>query len=259
MKQFKYLNELKENLEGKLPPEAIKDILSDYESFFVSGREDGKTDDEISSGLGSPAFLAKSLLETQEGTQAASPNKRIANPGRRLCAYFIDAIIAVLPIYVLGSAVLSYMLLIAYPSPLVGASAYLSFEAYQGLVTDMDTNSHDVILVSENGDTQENIRRPSPVTIAFAVSAFVFYILYSLGATLILRGQSIGKRLMRIKVRHSNTDPVTIGRIFSRELLGKVLINSIPIVPLISIFTILITKEHKALHDMLADTIVVEA
>jgi uncharacterized RDD family membrane protein YckC len=82
--------------------------------------------------------------------------------------------------------------------------------------------------------------------------------LYSLGATLILRGQTIGKRLMRIKVRRSDTDPVTRGRIFSRELLGKILINSIPIVPFISIFTILLTKEHKALHDMLADTIVVE-
>lgn len=51
MKQFEYLNELKENLEGRLSPETIKDILSDYESFFVSGREEGKTDDEISAGL----------------------------------------------------------------------------------------------------------------------------------------------------------------------------------------------------------------
>lgn len=262
MKQFEYLNELKENLEGRLSPETIKDILSDYESFFVSGREEGKTDDEISAGLGSPAFLAKSLLEAQEETQVA-PDKHIANSGRRLCAYFIDAVIAVLPAfvvtYVLGSAILSYMLLIGYPSPLVGASTYLSFAAYQEYTT-TDTSSHAVVSVSEDGEKniQKDSRRPTPVSIAFAVFALVFYMLYSLGATLILRGQTIGKRLMRIKVRRSDTDPVTRGRIFSRELLGKILINSIPIVPFISIFTILLTKEHKALHDMLADTIVVE-
>lgn len=262
MKQFDYLNELKENLEGRLPPEAIEDILSDYESFFVSGRDDGKTDDEISTSLGSPTFLAKSLLEAQEETQAA-PDKHIANPGRRLCAYFIDAVIAVLPAfvitYVLGSAILSYMLLIAYPSPLVGASTYLSYAAYQEYTTTV-TGPHAVISVAQNGakSTQKDISRPTPVSIAFAVFALVFYMLYSLGATLILRGQTIGKRLMHIKVRRSNADPVKKGSIFSRELLGKILINSIPIVPFVSIFTILLTREHKALHDMLADTIVVE-
>lgn len=262
MKQFEYLNELKENLEGKLPPDAIKDILSDYESFFVSGKEEGKIEDEISAELGSPAFLAKSLLESQEETQAAPLDKHIANPGCRLCAYFIDAVIAVLPAfivtYVLGAAILSYMLLITYPSPFVGALTYFSYATYQELTVE-DTSPHKVVSVSEDEQTeQNNSQRPTSISIAFAVFALVFYMLYSLCATLILRGQTIGKRLMHIKVRRSNTEPVKKGSVFSREFLGKVFINSIPIVPFISIFTILLTKEHKALHDMLADTVVVE-
>ena len=82
MKQSEYLRELKENLDGKFSPEALKDILSDYESFFVSGREGGKTDDEISGELGSPAFLAKSLLEEHADHKPDQTDKHVANPGR---------------------------------------------------------------------------------------------------------------------------------------------------------------------------------
>lgn len=226
MKQSEYLRELKENLEGKLSPEALKDILSDYESFFVSGKEDGKTDDEISNELGSPAFLAKSLLEEHAETESNQPDKRIANPGRRLCAYFIDAAVAVLPSFVvtciLGSAILSYFLFIMYPSPLAGASAFTGYSTYQEFLT-TDTNLHDVVSVSEEGrkGIQEDVKKPTPVSIAMALLSLAFYVLYSLGVTLFFRGQTIGKKLMRIKVRRSDTSPVTKGSIFSREFLGK--------------------------------------
>lgn len=267
MKQFEYLDELKENLEGKLPPDTIKDILSDYEGFFVSGSEDGKTDDEISTELGSPAFLAKSLLATHEETQTAPLDKHISNPGRRLCAYFIDAVVAVLPVFVitcvLGSAMLSYILLILYPTPLVGALSYLGYATFEGYTIsqehiDLNTSSHDTVSEAGAKNTSKDIRRPTSASITFAVFGLAFYMFYSLGAALIFRGQTVGKRLMHIKVRRSDTAPVTKGHIFNREFLGKILINSIPVVPLISLFTILFTKEHKALHDMLADTIVVE-
>lgn len=268
MKQFEYLNELKENLEGKLPPDAIKDILTDYESFFVSGREDGKTDDEISIELGSPAFLVKSLLELHEEKQVTPLDKHISNPGRRLCAYFIDAIIAVVPAFVitfvLGSAMLSYVLLILYPTPLVGTLSYLGYSSFEGYTITQEevinTSLHNTVSVSEGGaeNIQQISRRPTPTSIAFAIFGLVFYMFYSLGAALIFKGQTVGKKLMHIKVCRSDTSSITRGSIFSREFLGKFLMNSIPVVPLISLFTILFTKEHKALHDMLADTIVVE-
>ena len=254
MKQSEYLSELKENLEGKIPSETLRDILSDYESFYISGREEGKTDDEISSELGSPAFLAKSLLEEPEGKQ--EENKRISNQGRRLCAYLIDALIAVLPSAiitgVLGAAVLSFMLLALYPAPLVGVTIYSNYS-----IPHPDTE----IITNIDGEA-ENIRQdsgiPSAASIAFAVFGIVFYVIYSLIAALIFKGQTIGKKLMHIRVCRSNMAPITKGNILSRELIGKILINSIPIVPIISIFTIAFTKEHKAIHDMLADTIVID-
>lgn len=61
---------------------------------------------------------------------------------------------------------------------------------------------------------------------------------------------------MRIKIKRSNTATAGNGGLFLRECIGKILINSIPLIPLISFFTILFTSEHKALHDLLADTIV---
>ncbi|NLI93138.1 MAG: RDD family protein [Peptococcaceae bacterium] len=233
----------------------------------MSGREDGKTDDEISGGLGSPAFLAKALLDEQAEIETGQPDKHLANPGRRLCAYFIDAVIAVLPAFVvaciLGSTLLSYFLFVMYPSPFPGALVYSSYTSYQEFITveSVPYSPDGVPTVPEAGRkiVQEDARKPSPVSIAAALLALVFYLLYSLLATLIFKGQTVGKKLIHIKVRRSKTGPVTKGGIFSRELLGKILINSIPVVPLISIFTILLTKEHKALHDMLADTIVVEA
>lgn len=266
MKQTEYLRELKENLEGKLAPETVKDILSDYESFFQSGREDGKSDDEISAELGSPAFLAKSLFEEQDGTQTSQMDKSIADPGRRLCAFLIDAAIAVLPMFVvtgvIGSAMLSFLLLIEYPSPLIGTLTSMSYASYttiqEDVVIDINNNSY----IAPSKYRENAIRRayngPSPLSIAFAVFGIGFYMLYSLTSSLIFRGQTIGKRLMHIKVMHSNKESAKRSNIFIREFLGKILINSIPIIPLVSLFTILFTREHKALHDLLADTIVVE-
>lgn len=261
MKQSEYLRELKENLEGKLPQETLKDILSDYECFFLSGREDGKTDDEIANELGSPAFLAKSLLAEHAETEQALPDIRIANPSHRLSAFFIDAIIAVLPAFVvtcvLGSAVLSYVLLLMYPSPLAGASVLTGHSTYQELVATETTSDGSGAISGEGQEIiQSDSRKPTKASIALALISLAFYLLYSLGATLFFRGQTIGKKLMGIKVRRSDAAPLTKGSIFNRELLGKVVINSIPIVPVISIFTILFTKERKALHDMLAGTIV---
>lgn len=255
MKQFEYLNELKQNLEGKLSAEMIEDILSDYESFFVSGREEGKTDDEISNDLGSPAFLAKSLLEAQEEKQTVPVDKHIANPGRRLCAYFIDAVIASLPASILActlrNAIVPFMLLITYPFPSIAFSISTStaaFSIYRAAeYTVVGANSGLVLNSSEQR-----------LIFTFAVLSMAFYIFYSLSTSLLFEGQTVEKKFMHIKVCHSDTSQATAGYIFSREFLGKVLINSIPFLPIILIFTILFTKEHKALHDMLADTIVAE-
>ncbi|HEY5585019.1 MAG TPA: DUF1700 domain-containing protein [Ruminiclostridium sp.] len=273
MKQSEYLRELKENLETRVSPEELKDILSDYESFFVSGKEDGKNDEEISKELGSPAFLAKSLLEEHSGKVTVQQDKRITNSGRRISAYLIDMIIAVIPALIMslvigmGTIALPFLLFITYPSPAVGATTYISFAAFttgtasevtRVTTSEVKQNGENVDIVEKgiNENNMGNGKQPSLITSIIAGLSLAFYLFYSFVCTLIFRGQTIGKKLLHIKVRRSNTALVGSGAIFCREFLGKTLINSIPIIPLISFFTILFTKEHQALHDMLGDTIV---
>jgi len=272
MKQSEYLRELKINLESKLPAAEINDILSDYESFFISGREEGKSDDEISDELGSPSLLAKSLLDEHSGKTNEASYKNTANPGRRLCAYLIDAVIAVLPAVLVTllffngamTGFLSGFLLVSYPSPLPGVfiSSIMSVGGFDESVKVMDESGNVIqSYVIRDGVRYSEREMKSRIMVdrAFYTAAVIFYLFYSLISTLLMKGQTIGKRLMRIKVRNMNTGSITNGSIFYREFLGKVLINSIPLAVLISCLTILLTKEHRALHDMLADTIVLES
>ncbi|MEA1961436.1 MAG: RDD family protein [Bacillota bacterium] len=184
-----------------------------------------------------------------------SPGKQ--SSGRRMCAYAIDAIIAVIPTLILslviGGIVLPFILLIYYPSPAVGASAYMSYAAIESLTETKEYEGGVLIQETWKGD-----RKPNPITSTAAVIALVFYLFHSLVCTLLLRGQTIGKKLMHIEVRRSNTGLAKSRTILGREFLGKMLMNSIPIIPLVYLCTILFTKEHKALHDMLADTIVID-
>lgn len=277
MKQSEYLRELKENLESRVSPEVLRDILSDYESFFISGREDGKSDDEISGELGSPAFLAKTLLEDHSGRVVSQMDISIANPGRRLCGYFIDVVIAIIPAlitcFIIGRAfALPFLLFLTAPSPVAGASVYMGYVAFteyssSGVVTVVRSVSSEdgakEIYTGSGTETNSQSyladeKKPGLIISILAGVSLIFYLFYSLICTLIFKGQTAGKKLMGIKIRRLNAEPAATGVIIARELLGKILINSIPLIPLISFFTILFTKEHKALHDMLAGTIVTD-
>ncbi|MBP3039494.1 RDD family protein [Bacillaceae bacterium Marseille-Q3522] len=267
MKQSEYLRELRENLEVRVSQEELSDILADYESFFAAGKEEGKTEDDISAELGSPAFLAKSLLEDHGDSGSRQTDNRITTPNRRMMAFIIDAVVASLPVFIvtfiIGIIIIPVMMLFMYPSPVYGALSSLGFATFTSSaeigmkVENLDNTEIDetdkTIFTEE--DNQESNQISSVISISAGIS-LVFYLFYSLSCTLFFKGQTIGKKIMHIKVRRSSSHPAKSGTIIYREFIGKLLLNSIPLVPVISFFTILFTKEHKALHDMLADTIV---
>lgn len=290
MKQSDYMQELKESLITRMPPEEIADILRDYESFFAAGREEGRSEEDIARELGSPAFLARTLLAEYEPSAPQPPNPRpisqpvvpsaepdqhLARPGARICAFAIDALIAALPAsvvaFIVGVAALPFLLIMAGPSPLVGASLYFGYHAFtvidsvgvsvqQGMSQTMDSTG---IIMEEVGrqnyqELFQTANHLSPLPSYLPIIALLFYLLYAPVCTLLLRGQTLGKRLMKIKVRQNGDTPARWSALFFREFLGKLLLNSIPIVPLVSLFTLLLTKERKTLHDMLADTAVSE-
>lgn len=280
MKKTDYLAILKEHLETKISPDELEDILSDYESFFHAGMEDGKTEEQISDELGPPAFLAKSLLEGREKDQ---PDKRIAVPEKRLFAFLIDSVIAVVPVLVLAFFVgklfaVTPLLSVSYPSPLIGTVIYSSYPVYSSTSIDVIKLTESPAPMKQHVGFDRNDRtgspsavidnRPSPVdstrdpinpTLSFMAAVCIgFYLLYAFVCTLWLKGQTVGKKVMNIYVRKSDTDSVKSGTIIVREIVGKILLNSIPVIPLISLFTMIFTRDRKTLHDMLSDTVVAD-
>lgn len=61
MTEKQYIMEL-EGLLSRIPIEERQDIVQDIREYFVDGREDGKSDEEITGSLGSPISIANELL-----------------------------------------------------------------------------------------------------------------------------------------------------------------------------------------------------
>ncbi|REB07434.1 DUF1700 domain-containing protein [Sporosarcina sp. BI001-red] len=61
MTEKQYITEL-EGLLSRLPLEERQDIVTDIREYFIDGRKDGKSDDEITVSLGSPISIASELL-----------------------------------------------------------------------------------------------------------------------------------------------------------------------------------------------------
>jgi uncharacterized RDD family membrane protein YckC len=75
-------------------------------------------------------------------------------------------------------------------------------------------------------------------------------------------GQTIGKRLVGIKIVRTNGEAASLGRIFFARMLAMGVLRSIPFIgPFISLIDVLMIfgNEKRCLHDLIADTIVIQA
>ena len=62
MKKSEFLRELRISLEGRIGDDELESILMDYDEIFETGKDDNKTEDEISDMIGSPALVARNIL-----------------------------------------------------------------------------------------------------------------------------------------------------------------------------------------------------
>lgn len=67
MNKIEFLDILRDYLKGTFSQLEINDILRDYEEFFLNGELQGKSDEEIIRGLGSPKSIAQELIEEMKG------------------------------------------------------------------------------------------------------------------------------------------------------------------------------------------------
>lgn len=71
MTKVEYLDMLKDYLMKYYSDEEIFEILRDYEEYFLNGKLDGKSEDEIILELGSPKKIVKDLVE-EDGVKKES-------------------------------------------------------------------------------------------------------------------------------------------------------------------------------------------
>ncbi|WKA54241.1 DUF4097 family beta strand repeat-containing protein [Planococcus shixiaomingii] len=76
MTENHFLNELNQAL-ARLPEEERKDILQDIQEYFANGRQDGKSEDDIASELGSPQAIAEELMESYNFSQSENSSKAV--------------------------------------------------------------------------------------------------------------------------------------------------------------------------------------
>ena len=69
MTKLDYLSSLERYLKRQLPEEEIHEIMRDYAEYFEDGKNQGKTEDEISAGLGSPYEVAQQILTEEKGEE----------------------------------------------------------------------------------------------------------------------------------------------------------------------------------------------
>lgn len=74
MNKSDFLDILRDYLKGTFSQLEINDILRDYEEFFLNGELQGKSDEEIIRGLGSPKSIAQELIEEMKGQGSAPEN-----------------------------------------------------------------------------------------------------------------------------------------------------------------------------------------
>lgn len=187
---------------------------------------------------------------------------------KRVAAFLIDAVVAFIPalaMYIVFTGTYSGWTPIWYESPVIAAVT----------MADLPPQVNESLNTFDNADgsthMEYNVSFSATVCRVVSVVVIIFYVFYSAFCAYIFDGQTVGKKLMslRMVLRKPEDEPEdeeekrewvkkNNKHIFVREILGKILLNSIPVFPIISFFTIIFTKDRLAIHDMIGSTCVVE-
>lgn len=96
--------------------------------------------------------------------------------------------------------------------------------------------------------------------IVFSLSCFIFIVFYFVILPVILKGQTIGKKMFRIRIIKQNGSDVDYLTMFVREIIGKVLIDfaSFGITVIIRLICLAIKNNRLSYHDVLSSTAVID-
>lgn len=241
MTKVEYLQLLKDCLSGKIHENELNDILSDYEGFFLTGMEEGRSEATISAELGNPLEIAQSLID--------SADKRIvlcyAPVYKRIVAVIIDIILAGLPF--------------VWFAPITAIGLYFMPQILFNLIPSLSS--------TVNGSSHQWISQLQPLWSAAIIASGLWFLLINPISMLIFKGYTVGKRIMGIRVVSIDGTTANIIQLVVREWIGKYFVNMLgsllpsvlAVLPSVaSLIWASISKQHSTIHDAIARTCVVE-
>jgi uncharacterized RDD family membrane protein YckC len=280
MNKKEFLSELENALEGKLPESDIREIVSDYGDIFDHSTASGKNEEEVSREIGSPARIARTILEdgtdtgrTAEISQAGSGGRqytdfqqninektnrifdkviepdtnieieKLAPMSRRLGAYIIDSIL-------LGAVTL--VVVIALSAPFMYMVRTSVSEVNYATSTIGPTAS-----VLMNRGFMPGIAFANIIVLVLLFGAFNLFTTIFIWAT---NGFTPGKWMLKMRVVKTDGSKISFLDAILRELIIKCIANSVlsGFLNLGSFIWGCVTEDHKTVHDLVAKTQVVE-
>ena len=286
MNKNEFLNELRNGLEGKLPEPDIGEITSDYGDIFDNNTADGKSEEETAAEIGSPAKIARTILEDESAGRSKTADaytadsnggreytdfqrninektskifdkviepdrnveiERLAPMSRRLGAYIIDGIF--LGVIVIGG-------LVALLAPFMFYTRTSSFT----------TAVNGVPVGIGGGFMMEHMVNNGFTTIATFMNIMIIVLLFgafNLLTTIFLwatNGYTPGKWILRMRVVKISGEKISFLDAVLRELVIKCIANSL-LSGFLNIGSFIwgcATEDHKTAHDLLVRTRVVE-
>lgn len=242
MKKETYLQSLKDYLSGRISDRELNDILSDYEGFFLTGTEEGKTEDEISEELGNPEDIARSLIE--EGGKELS--LCYAPVYKRIPALIIDVIVAGLPFI--------------WFAPNTAIGSYFMPQVMSNMIP--------ALLSTVKCSNHTWISQVRPFWIAAIIASALWFFFINPLCMIIFKGYTLGKKIMKIRVVSADGTRANPVQIIIRECIGKYFVNMLGSLIPNSIFQLLpsavsliwacASKEHRTIHDTIARTCVID-
>ncbi len=194
-----------------------------------------------------------------------------ANVFRRIVSFAIDALIASLPCLVVlflatGSLADSW-LAIVYPFPIEGTvlwamevpPAVEDRVTTETVGTDIEGNAVEGVALSTK--KVPNVSLEATFCRLVGLLSVVWFLIYTPMCSA-MYGRTVGKKAMGLFLQ-SNDKKIQgkkawTKQILLREIVGKVLLSSTGILPVLSIFTMIFTKKHLAIHDMIFKTMIRE-
>ncbi|MDD3169359.1 MAG: RDD family protein, partial [Eubacteriales bacterium] len=232
----------------------IREITSDYGDIFDHNAADGKTEEEVAKEIGSPAKIARTILEDGMETskifdKVLEPDQnvaveKLAPMSRRLGAYIIDSLL-------LGVVVIGGM-----------------FALFAPFLYMVRTSSAEIHTVTTNlghmGNQMVTMGGPASrfafANIIILVMLFGAFNLFTTIFIWVTNGYTPGKWILSMRVVKINGGKISFLDAFLRELIIKCIANSLlsGFLNLGSFIWGCVTDDHKTVHDLVAQTRVVE-